>query len=207
MDINIEFKKVLSECPVVAIVRGADPDEILDVAEALSHPGIRLIEVTMNSPKPLESIAILAERFSGTGVLIGAGTVLEPSEVAEIAAAGGEYIISPNVNIEVIRETKRLGLVSLPGFFTPSEAFAALEAGADYLKCFPAVLGPGYIKALKAVVPAPILAVGGVDLNNVADYLGVADGVGVGSGIYKKGKSLADIESDAAVYVAATGRE
>jgi 2-dehydro-3-deoxyphosphogalactonate aldolase len=107
------------------------------------------------------------------------------------------------VNVEVIRETKRLGLVSLPGFFTPTEAFTALDAGADYLKCFPAVLGPEYIKALKAVVPAPILAVGGVDFANVRDYLSVSDSVGIGSGIYKKGKSLSDIESDAAMYLVA----
>jgi 2-dehydro-3-deoxyphosphogalactonate aldolase len=200
MDINIEFKKVLGECPVVAILRGAVAGEILDVAEAIACSGIGLIEVTMNSPEPLKSIAIFAERFAGTGVLVGAGTVLQLSDVAKIAEAGGGYIISPNVNVEVIRETKRLGLVSLPGFFTPSEAFTALDAGADYLKCFPAVLGPGYIKALKAVVPAPILAVGGIDSDNALDYLSVSDGVGVGSGIYKKGKPLSDVESDAVKF-------
>jgi 2-dehydro-3-deoxyphosphogalactonate aldolase len=200
MNMDFEFKKSLAACPVIAILRGAGPDEIIEVAERVANAGIRLIEVTMNSPNPLESVAILAERFTGTEVLVGAGTVLSVEEVAEIAAAGGRYIISPNVDVDVIQETKRVGLLSLPGFMTPTEAFTALNAGADYLKCFPAIQGPKQIKALKAVVPAPILAVGGVDLSNVADFLEAADGVGIGSGIYKPGKPLSSVAEDAAAF-------
>ena len=200
MDMEREFKKALCECPVVAILRGAVPDEIVDVADAVSAAGIRLIEVTMNSPAPLESIATLAKRYADGDVLIGAGTVLSPSEVADAAAAGAKYIISPNVDVDVIRETKRLNLISLPGFMTPTEAYTALSAGADYLKCFPALQGPGLIKALKAVVSAPILAVGGVDLSNASSFLKVADGVGIGSGIYKKGKTLKEIAAAASRF-------
>ena len=121
-----------------------------------------------------------------------------------MAAAGGRFIISPDANPEVIRETKRLGLVSIPGFFTATEAFTALRAGADYLKLFPAgKLGPGYVKDLKAVIKAPILAVGGVDTDNIAAFLDVCAGVGIGSALYKPGKTPAEIEQAAAVYAAA----
>ena len=142
------FQQQCERCPVVAILRGITPDEITDVCETLREAGIRLLEVPLNSPDALESIRRAAREYhAGTELLIGAGTVLTPAAVREVAEAGGRFIISPDTNPEVIRETKRLGLVSMPGFFTATEAFAALRAGADCLKLFPAgALGPGYVK-------------------------------------------------------------
>ena len=152
------FQQQCERCPVVAILRGITPDEITDVCETLREAGIRLLEVPLNSPDALESIRRAAREYhAGTELLIGAGTVLSPAAVRKVAEAGGRFIISPDTNPEVIRETKRLGLVSMPGFFTATEAFAALRAGADCLKLFPAgALGPGYVKDLKAVIKAPI---------------------------------------------------
>lgn len=159
------FARDFAACPVVAILRGVTPDSILDVCEALVDGGIRFIETTLNSPDPIVSIRKAAERFSGAGVHIGAGTVLTPGEVDAVAEAGGTYIISPNFNEAVVQRTKVLGLISIPGFLTPSEGFAAVAAGADYLKCFPArTFGPGYLKDLRAVLPTPVVAVGGVNL-------------------------------------------
>lgn len=190
---------------MVAILRGITPEEMLPVCEALRTAGIRLLEVPLNSPDALESIRRAAAKYHAAGELLaGAGTVLTAQNVRDVAAAGGRFIISPDANPEVIRETKRLGLVSIPGFFTATEAFTALRAGADYLKFFPAgKLGPGYVKDLKAVIKAPILAVGGVDTDNIAAFLDVCAGVGIGSALYKPGKTPAEIEQAAAVYAAA----
>lgn len=190
---------------MVAILRGITPEEMLPVCEALRTAGIRLLEVPLNSPDALESIRRAAAKYHAAGELLaGAGTVLTAQNVRDVAAAGGRFIISPDANPEVIRETKRLGLVSIPGFFTATEAFTALHAGADYLKLFPAgKLGPGYVKDLKAVIKAPILAVGGVDTDNIAAFLDVCAGVGIGSALYKPGKTPAEIEQAAAVYAAA----
>lgn len=190
---------------MVAILRGITPEEMLPVCEALRTAGIRLLEVPLNSPDALESIRRAAAKYHAAGELLaGAGTVLTAQNVRDVAAAGGRFIISPDANPEVIRETKRLGLVSIPGFFTATEAFTALRAGADYLKLFPAgKLGPGYVKDLKAVIKAPILAVGGVDTDNIAAFLDVCAGVGIGSALYKPGKTPAEIEQAAAVYAAA----
>lgn len=190
---------------MVAILRGITPEEMLPVCEALRTAGIRLLEVPLNSPDALESIRHAAAKYHAAGELLaGAGTVLTAQNVRDVAAAGGRFIISPDANPEVIRETKRLGLVSIPGFFTATEAFTALRAGADYLKLFPAgKLGPGYVKDLKAVIKAPILAVGGVDTDNIAAFLDVCAGVGIGSALYKPGKTPAEIEQAAAVYAAA----
>lgn len=199
------FQEQARRCPVVAILRSITPEEMLPVCEALRTAGIRLLEVPLNSPDALESIRHAAAKYHAAGELLaGAGTVLTAQNVRDVAAAGGRFIISPDANPEVIRETKRLGLVSIPGFFTATEAFTALRAGADYLKLFPAgKLGPGYVKDLKAVIKAPILAVGGVDTDNIAAFLDVCAGVGIGSALYKPGKTPAEIEQAAAVYAAA----
>ena len=199
------FQEQARRCPVVAILCGITPEEMLPVCEALRTAGIRLLEVPLNSPDALESIRRAAAKYHAAGELLaGAGTVLTAQNVRDVAAAGGRFIISPDANPEVIRETKRLGLVSIPGFFTATEAFTALRAGADYLKLFPAgKLGPGYVKDLKAVIKAPILAVGGVDTDNIAAFLDVCAGVGIGSTLYKPGKTPAEIEQAAAVYAAA----
>lgn len=199
------FQEQARRCPVVAILRGITPEEMLPVCEALRTAGIRLLEVPLNSPDALESIRRAAEKYHAADELLtGAGTVLTAQNVRDVAAAGGRFIISPDANPEVIRETRRLGLVSIPGFFTATEAFTALRAGADYLKLFPAgKLGPDYVKDLKAVIKAPILAVGGVDAENIAAFLNVCAGVGIGSALYKPGKTPAEIEQAAAVYAAA----
>lgn len=199
------FQEQARRCPVVAILRGITPEEMLPVCEALRTAGIRLLEVPLNSPDALESIRRAAEKYHAADELLaGAGTVLTAQNVRDVAAAGGRFIISPDANPEVIRETRRLGLVSIPGFFTATEAFTALRAGADYLKLFPAgKLGPGYVKDLKAVIKAPILAVGGVDAENIAAFLNVCAGVGIGSALYKPGKTPAEIERAATAYAAA----
>ena len=205
----MSFEKYSSECPVVAILRGITPPEMLDVCEVLYSAGIRLLEVPLNSPDACASIKLAADKYHADGtMLIGAGTVLTPEDVRNVAAAGGKFIISPDTNAEVIAETKRLGLISIPGFFTPTEAFAALRAGADYLKLFPAgVNGVGYIKDIKAVIKAPILAVGGVNTGNIPEFLTLCAGVGIGSALYRPGKSLEDIRKTAAEMVAAAKKQ
>ncbi len=197
------FAIYLKECPVIAILRGITPEEITGVADILAEAGIRLLEIPLNSPRALESIA-LAAKHCGNNMLVGAGTVLTVDDAQAVAAAGGEFIISPNTDPEVIRETVKLGLISMPGFFSPSEGFAAVKAGADYLKLFPAgQLGIGYIKDIQAVLKAPILAVGGVNPGNTAEFLQVCKGVGIGSALYKSGKSAEDIRRDAVAFVQA----
>ena len=133
--------------------------------------------------------------------MVGAGTVLTAEAVREVKQAGGLFIISPNTDVEVIRETKKQGMLSIPGFFTASEGFAALKAGADYLKLFPAILGPSYVKDLKAVIKAPIMAVGGVNAQNLESFMQVCCGAGIGSALYKAGKSLEDLARDTAELV------
>ena len=192
--------------PLVAILRGIRPDEAAATLESLIASGIGLIEVPLNSPKPLESIALMA-RQAGGRARIGAGTVLTVEDVKAVADAGGRLIVSPNRDDDVIRATKAAGLDSYPGVFTPTEALGAIRAGADALKFFPAdVLGPGGIKGISAVLPrdVPLLAVGGVDAGNIADYLkvGVA-GFGIGSSLYKPGLSPAEVGVRAKAMVAA----
>lgn len=196
------FEKYLHECPAVAILRGITPAEVPEICDLLFAAGIRLLEIPLNSPEPFQSIAVAAEHCAGRQ-LIGAGTVLTPEDVREVRNAKGAFIISPNTDESVIRETKRLGLVSIPGFFTASEGFTALKAGADFLKLFPACLGPEYVKDLKAVIKAPILAVGGVNAENLPGFMKVCAGVGVGSALYKPGKPLAQLAEDARAVAAA----
>jgi 2-dehydro-3-deoxyphosphogalactonate aldolase len=199
-----ELKQRLAECPLVAIIRGVTPGEAEAIGEAIFAAGIRIIEVPLNSPDPLASIEGLAARF-GDRALIGAGTVLDPADVARVARAGGRIIVSPNTFPPVIEATAAAGLVSLPGFFTPSEAFAALRAGATGLKLFPAEgAAPAVVKALRAVVPGevPLLVVGGVGPGTMPPWLEAgADGFGLGSGLYRPGQSPEETAAKARAYV------
>ncbi len=169
---------------IVVIMRGLEPEKAQACGDALVKAGIRLMEVPLNRPGALESIRLLAEHFRGSDIHVGAGTVLRPEQVGQVQAAGGEFIISPNVNCAVIQRTKELGLLSMPGFATPTEAFVAIDAGADLLKVFPCGT-PQNISVLKSVVPLPVFAVGGIDKDNKRDFLKTADGLGVGIGIYR----------------------
>jgi 2-dehydro-3-deoxyphosphogalactonate aldolase len=200
------FRTFLDECPLIAIIRGVTPDHAGGVGEAIMAAGIRIIEVPLNSPDPFRSIEILA-RAIGDRVLVGAGTVLDPADVGRVAQAGGEIIVSPNVHSGVIEATAGAGLVSAPGYFTPSEAFEALRAGAHALKLFPAEgASPAVVKAQRAVLPknVPLLIVGGVRADTMRPWLDAgADGFGLGSGLYTPGLSPAEVESRARAYVAA----
>lgn len=207
-----EFRQALAALPVVAILRGVRPQEVVAVAEALVAEGIGIVEVPLNSPEPLSSIAALAETFAGRA-LIGAGTVLRVDEVEAVAAAGGRLVVSPNTDTAVIAATKRLGLVSAPGFQTPTEAFAALGAGADALKFFPGEAAtPAILRALSAVVPktVPMLLVGGVGAETLDRWTDAPiAGFGIGSSLYKPGDDPATVGAKAKAFVAAlrtTGR-
>lgn len=198
--------QILDTLPLIAILRGLEPEEAVAVGEAIVAAGFVCLEVPLNSPRPLESIRRLRDALQGRA-LVGAGTVLTVEAARSVAEAGGQIIISPNTNAEVIREAKALGLLSIPGFFTPSEAFAALEAGADALKLFPAeVAGPAGLRAVRAVLPPQtrVYAVGGVDPESVAGWRSAgASGFGIGSAIFKPGKSAADVGISASAFVKA----
>ncbi|CAA9510379.1 MAG: 2-dehydro-3-deoxyphosphogalactonate aldolase [uncultured Sphingomonadaceae bacterium] len=194
----------MAECPLVAIIRGVTPDEVEGVADALYEAGIRVIEVPLNSPDPFGSIKRLA-RSHGEHALVGAGTVLTVDDMRRVADAGGRLIVSPNTDAEVIRATVAAGLVSAPGYFTPSEAFAALRAGAHALKFFPAEgVEPHVLKAQRAVLPkdAPVLVVGGVKPDNMGPWLAAgADGFGIGSAMYKPGQGREEVAAQAYAFV------
>jgi 2-dehydro-3-deoxyphosphogalactonate aldolase len=185
---------LLFELPLVAILRGVTPGEAAGVAQALFDAGVVCAEVPLNSPEPLLSIAAMRAAFGGR-MLIGAGTVLTPADVDAVAEAGGEFVVSPNADAAVIRATKARGLYAMPGFFTPSEAFAAIGAGADALKLFPAdQAGPAHVKALRSVLPRefPLFAVGGIDVAKMPAYLAAGvTGFGFGASLYKPGDSAA----------------
>ena len=193
----------LETLPLIAILRGLEPDEAVEIGEALFDAGFRCLEVPLNSPRPLDSIARLAARF-GDEMLVGAGTVLTPSAVDDVKSAGGTLIISPNANPAVIAQAKAQGLISLPGVSTPTEAFAALDAGADGLKLFPAeVAGVAGLKALKAVLPqtTQVYAVGGIDPGSIPAWRGAgAAGFGIGSALYRPGANAADVESTGRLF-------
>jgi 2-dehydro-3-deoxyphosphogalactonate aldolase len=203
------FHAYLAECPLVAIIRGVTPHEAEAIGDALYEAGIRMIEVPLNSPEPFRSIRKLAARF-GDRALIGAGTVLDPIDVARVADDGGALIVSPNTDLAVIHAAASADLVSLPGYFTPSEAFAALKAGAHGLKLFPAeAASPRVVKAQRAVIPAevPLLVVGGISPDNMQPYLEAgANGFGLGSGLYKPGQSAEQVSASALAYVKGLGR-
>jgi 2-dehydro-3-deoxyphosphogalactonate aldolase len=197
--------RYLDECPLIAIIRGVTPDEAEAIGEAIYDGGMRIIEVPLNSPEPLASIERLTKKF-GDRMLVGAGTVLTPDDVRRVRHAGGRIIISPNTNVDVIAETAAEGIISCPGYFTPSEAFAAIRAGATGLKLFPAEgATPAVLKAQLAVLPrdVPILIVGGVKPDNMRPWLDAgATGFGLGGGLYKAGQSSADTLDKARAYVA-----
>lgn len=195
----------LKDLPLIAILRGVTPDEIVAVGRALYDAGFRVIEIPLNSPQPYESISRLTAEL-GEDCLIGAGTVLTEAQVAEVDAAGGRLIVSPNANLAVIRASKAAGLVSAPGVATPSEGFAALDAGADSLKLFPAEqLGPAVVKAWRAVFPKELalLPVGGITPDNMGPYVAAgASGFGLGSALYKPGLSAAQVSANAQAFAA-----
>lgn len=204
-----KFKTAMGELPLVAILRGLKPEEAADIGDVLVEAGFRLIEVPLNSPQPLDSIATLRQRFPQA--MIGAGTVLTAAEARDVARAGGELVVAPNFDCDVVAETLRLGMTSLPGILTPTEAFAALGAGAHGLKLFPAELAsPAVVKALLAVLPkgTPLIPVGGIGADNLAAWRAAgAAGFGLGSSLYKPGDDAATVRLKAAAIVSAFRRK
>ena len=203
------LKRYLEECPLIAIIRGVIPDQAEAVGEAVQEAGIRIIEVPLNSPDPIKSIERLAKRFGET-MLVGGGTILRPLQVRDVREAGGQLIVSPNTNPDVISATAQANLVSCPGYFTPSEAFSALNAGASALKLFPAEgASPSVLKAQMAVIPkdVPIIVVGGVKSDSMHPWIEAgAAGFGLGSGLYQPGQSPAETLEKARTYVAEVRR-
>lgn len=202
MDLRIALKA----CPIAAILRGVKPDEIDAIGDALVEAGVTVIEVPLNSPQPFDSIGRLAARH-GARALVGAGTVLETADAKRVADAGGCLMVAPNFDADVVRAAKAAGLATLPGVMTPSEGFAALNAGADGLKLFPAeIIPPAVFRAWRAVFPPDtlMLAVGGVDIGNIGSYREAgASGYGIGSALYKPGRPAAEIGKLAKALVAA----
>ncbi len=200
-----KFTQALGSLPLVAILRGLQPFEAIPVGKALVNTGWTLIEVPLNSPQPLDSIAAMTSAFPQA--LIGAGTVLTISDVRNVHAAGGQLIVSPNFNPAVVREALQLGLVCLPGIMTASEAFAALDAGATGLKIFPAEMAsPAVVKALRAVLPPAtvLLPVGGITPDNMRAYLDAgASGFGIGSALYKPGMDAGQVAENAMNFITA----
>ena len=202
----MNFEQTLKDCNLVAILRGITFEEALPISEVLIEAGWRMIEVPLNSPDPLKSIEAIVKRFDGQA-LIGAGTVLTTAQVADVAATGAKLIISPNANVEVIKASRQAGMISLPGVATPTEAFAAIHAGASGIKAFPAeAISPQTIKAWKAVLPkdVPVLAVGGITPENMRPYIDAGTaGFGIGGSLYKPGMSVADVAEKARQFIQA----
>lgn len=199
-----ELQSYLDNMPLVAILRGIKPVEAVAVVEAIHHAGFGMVEVPLNSPQPLQSIQRIADAF-GDKLLVGAGTVLAPQQVHDVHSAGGKLVVSPNTNIEVIQATAALELISMPGAATPSEAFAAINAGASAVKAFPAeMVTPQVLKSWKSVLPAglPVLAVGGINTSNLTDYWQAgANGFGLGGALYKANKSVDAVTRDAEQFI------
>jgi 2-dehydro-3-deoxyphosphogalactonate aldolase len=186
----------LARCPLVAILRGIRPEECEAIGDALVEAGITTLEVPLNSPEPLESIRRMAARFRGRA-LVGAGTLTRPEQAADVAAAGGKLVVTPHADAAIVRAAKAQGMLAVPGFFTPAEAFACLHAGADGLKLFPAEAAlPAVLKALLAVLPkgTPVLPVGGIGKDNLGAWRAAgAAGFGIGSSLYKPGDTAAAV--------------
>lgn len=193
----------LNRLPLVAILRGIRPDEVVAVGEALVDSGFAIVEVPLNSPSSLDSIARLAAAL-GDRALVGAGTVLDPAAVERVAAAGGRLIVMPHADTTVVRAAKAAGLLAVPGFATPTEAFASLDAGADGLKLFPAEAAPPpVLKAMRAVLPAgaAVLPVGGIRPETMAGYWQAgASGFGLGSALYKPGDAPDTVRRKAVAF-------
>jgi 2-dehydro-3-deoxyphosphogalactonate aldolase len=200
------WSDILRDLPLVAILRGVRPTEAAAIAEALYAAGWRCVETPLNSPDPLASIEAIAQAFAGR-MLVGAGTVLSPGQAKDAAAAGAQFIVSPNVDAEVIGWTKSSGLIAMPGAFTATEAFSAIAAGAHAVKIFPAELtSPAGLKALKAVLPAdiPLFPTGGIAAEHFASYLAAgAAGFGVGGTVYKPGSTPQEVHRRAREIVRA----
>lgn len=198
------FRTTLAHAPLIAILRGITPAEVPDIGHALWEAGFRILEVPLNSPLPYQSIAAL--RAALPEALIGAGTVLSVAQVKAVQDAGGQLVIAPNFNAQVVQAAKEAGLLAIPGVATPSEAFAALAAGADAIKLFPAeMISPAAVKAMRAVLPAEalLLPVGGIGPSNVAAYFHAgANGFGMGSSLYAPGKSASAVQSVATDLIA-----
>ena len=207
-DIAAHFAELIVAMPIVAILRGVKPDEVILVAQAIFDAGVRAIEVPLNSPDPLASIAKLAGHF-GDRAIIGAGTVLSLDDVARCKEAGAQIIVTPNMNPAVIRATVTAGMISAPGCLTPTEAFAALDAGAHAIKLFPGeMISAASVKAMRAVLPteAIVLVVGGVTVDIINQYRAAgANGFGIGGGIYRAGASAEQAGEKATAFVAALG--
>ena len=202
----ITFDAALAACPLIAVLRGIRPDEAAAIGQALFDAGFRIMEVPLNSPDPLASIRILAKGF-GDRAIIGAGTVMRPKDVQDIADVGGRLIVMPHSDPVVIRAAKSTGLICAPGVATPTEAFAALAAGADALNLFPAeMIGPAVVKAMRAVLPksARLFPVGGISAATIPAYKAAgATGFGTGSSLYSPCRSVADVGRIARELVAA----
>jgi 2-dehydro-3-deoxyphosphogalactonate aldolase len=200
------LRDCLKRCPLIAILRGMTPEEAPWALETLVAAGFRVLEVPLNSPRPLESLAYLV-RHANPDILIGAGTVLTEAEADDVAATGARLMIAPNCAPPVMAAAKARGLIALPGVATPTEAFTALAAGADGLKMFPGeLLPPAAVKAWRAVLPKDTLLIptGGVTPDNVAAYRAAgADGFGIGSALYKPGMSREELAQRAAAFIAA----
>jgi 2-dehydro-3-deoxyphosphogalactonate aldolase len=205
MTVFDEFKAALAACPLVAILRGVRADESMDIGRSIANAGWKLIEVPLNSPDPLRSIGAIATALPHA--LVGAGTVLTAEQVRQVHAAGGRLIVAPNFNPAVVSEAVRLGMVCMPGVQTASEAFAALDAGADALKLFPAeTIPPAAVKALRSVLPAHtvLLPVGGITTSNLRGYMAAgANGFGIGSALYQPGLTAAEVKRRATEFFAA----
>ena len=197
---------ILARHPLVAILRGVRPEEAEAVGDALVEAGIGIIEVPLNSPEPFDSIARLARRHGGRA-LIGAGTVVRVDDVGRLADAGGRLMVTPHADAALVRAAKAAGLMAAPGFFTPGEAFALLDAGADALKLFPAeAASPAVLRSLRAVLPAgvPVVPVGGMDAASIPAWRAAgAAGFGIGSALFKPGDTAGDVARKAAALQAA----
>ena len=196
----------LARCPLIAILRGITPAEALPIGEALFAAGFLVIEVPLNSPEPFRSIEALAQRF-GRDAVIGAGTVMTGEDVAAVEAAGGRLIVMPHADLDVVAAVKATGMLVVPGIATPTEAFAALRAGADALKLFPAeLIAPAVVKAMRAVLPKEVclIPVGGIGPASIPAYRAAgANAFGIGSMLYSPGKPVADVARAAATLCAA----